>query len=151
MSDGNKSTIAHAIRFTSINLLVPLIDKYPILKEILNSSKSDKPADDWDFFMTAAGCGLVLMSTETYKGEHDEVKNSCIEIDKNLPRAIDDFTKFMNNFKGKDEEMIANIGYWVLWNVKQSQPTYDDMKELSPIIGNFLMKVISDWRNGQDH
>ncbi|MCX6784160.1 MAG: hypothetical protein NT141_03825 [candidate division WWE3 bacterium] len=147
MSGEEIVSIVDAIHVSSITLLVPLIDKYPILKDILNKSKSKRPADDWDFFMTAAGSGLVLTSDETYKGEHEKVLGRASEINKDIPRAIDDFISFTNKNKGKEEMVATTIGLWVLWNLKQEEPTYDETKELAPIIGNFLLKLIADWRN----
>lgn len=141
VADKKISTKVYTIRFTSISVLASFLDKYPVLREIFDSSKSDKPSDDWNYFMTAAGCGLILMSNEDYKGEHKEVMKTCVKIDKNLPRAIDDFIKFMSKYDGTDEGYIANIGLWVLWNIKQAQPTHEDMKELAPVIGNFLLRI----------
>ncbi|GEM_PF-2096765 len=142
----DKISIVNAIQLTSIAALVPLSDKYPELKELLAGSKSTDPAADWDYFMTAAGSGLVLTSPETHSGERNSIRKRLVEIDKSLLDAVDDFTKFINKFEGKDELVSSNAGLWVLWNVKQAEPTYSETKVLGPMIGNFLTKAISDWR-----
>lgn len=145
MSNKNNPSIVDAINLSSIELLTPLLDKYPVLKSIL--SKSKRPADDWDFYMTAAGTGLLLISSETYKGERDQVKNRASELYKDISRAVDDFISFMNKNEGGSDELVApTIGLWVLWNLKQSEPSYDELKELAPIIGNVLLKIIADCR-----
>jgi len=149
MSDTKDSSIVDAINLTSISVLTTLIDKYPVLKIIINNSKSKRPMDDWDFFMTAAGSGLVLMSSESFLGEHDVVKNRATEINKDIPRAIDDFISFMNKEERSDDMVAPTIGLWVLWNLKQEKPSYDEMKELTLVIGNFLLKIIADWRSSK--
>ncbi len=145
----NNLSVVDAINLSSIELLVPLIDKYPVLKNILNNSKSKNPSDDWDYFMTAAGSGIVLISSETYKGEHNEVKSRASEIYKDIHRAIEDFIAFMNKNKATDKLIPPTIGLWVLWNIKQEEPSYDEMKELAPVIGNLLIKIISDWKSSR--
>ncbi len=149
MSDNKEPSIVDAIHLTSISVLTTLIDKYPVLKDILNSSKSTRPADDWDFFMTAAGSGLILISSEAYKGEHNKVKSRASEIYKDIPQFIDDFISFMNKNEGNDEMVAPTIGLWVLWNIKHEEPSYEEMKELAPVIGNFLLKIIADWRSSK--
>jgi hypothetical protein len=149
MTTKQTPSIVDAIKLYSISALTPLLDKYPELKTVINESKSDRPIDDWDFFMTAAGSGLVLISTETYKGEHDEVRNRAREINIDLPRAIDDFIAFWSQGDRSDEMVAPTIGMWVLWNVKQEAPDHDEIKELAPGIGFLLLKIVIEWRKHQ--
>jgi len=148
MNNAQKNTIVDTVNLISISSMVSFLDKYPILKEILKESKN--PSNDWDFYMTAAGSGIVLISSETYKGEHDEIKNRASEIDKDIPRAIDDFISFMNKGNVSDDLIPANIGLWVLWNLKQAEPSNEEVKELAPVIGNFLLQIIFDWRKSKN-
>jgi hypothetical protein len=98
--------------------------------------------------MTAAGSGIILMSSELFAGEHKTIKDRLLRIDPNMPRAIDDFMNFMNKGSGINEEEIpAQIGLWVLWNIKQKEPTYDETKKISPLLGNFLIQTVSHNRN----
>jgi len=108
-----------------------MLDKFPVLKGTLNSSKSDNPADEWDFFMTSACAGIILLTNEEYDGEHESVENRLNELDINYMRAVADLMKFME--KGSDDlnERIATLGYWILWNVKKDKPTDDELQQLS--------------------
>ncbi len=148
MNDSKTTNIADAIPLISISILITLIEKYPTLKNLLNTSKNEKSTEEWNYYFTAAGSGLVLMSTENHKGEHNEIINRLIEMDKTYPNAIDDFIKFMNKFKGSDDLIPVNVGLWVLWNLKKEQPSDTEVSELASIIGRSLLKIIYDWRNG---
>lgn len=141
----NAHSIVDTIHLVAITSLTPILEQYPILKDVLGSSQN--PLKDWDFFMTAAGSGIVLMSSESFEGEHKIIHDRLIEIDKNMPKAIADFISFMNKTKVQDHELAAQIGLWVLWNIKKEEPIFEEMKELPPIIGNFLMKTVQDNKN----
>ncbi len=145
MTEIYEPSIIDAIHIASIGWLVPLTDKYPELKNIL--LKSNHPTDDWDFFVTAAGTGIVLSTSESFEGEHNLAKQRAIKINKDILRASEDFISFMNKGENSAELLAPTIGMWILWNLKQEQPIYDEMKELSPVIGNLLLKIITDWRN----
>jgi hypothetical protein len=147
-NEDSKKNVVDAIRTISISSLNLLISDYPGLEEILKNSKSLNPADDWYYFMTSAGAGLVLMSTEDYKGEHLDVINRLAEMDSTYPIAIDDLRSFVKRFEVSDEDFPAIIGGWVLWNLKHEKPTEEEFTKLAPIIGRILFSVIADWRRG---
>lgn len=142
----NNVTTVDAIKTLVITSLVPMIDKFPLLKDTLNSSKSNNPADEWDFFMTSACAGIILITKEEYKGEHEAVENRLKELDKNYMSAVTDLMKFME--KGSDDlnQRIATLGYWILWNVKQDKPTDEELQQLSLPIGNYIMTVVHNIR-----
>lgn len=148
MTDTKKVTIVDVINLASISSLVPLSKKYPELKVLISSSKNNDPIKAWDFFMTAAGAGIVLGSTEKYRGEHKETKNRLNKIDKMLPSAVDDFLSFINNYEDKETAKVG-VGLWVLWNVKGAEPSYKEMRRLPLTILNFLMEIILDWEAGK--
>lgn len=141
----NKINVIDIINLVSIDSFVNVLDKFPILKEIVNKSKNG--VDDWGFYMTSAGAGLVLISSETYKGEHKEIKKRGSELFKQLPESVDNFIDFMNKSEVEDNLLPAKIGMWVIWNLKQSTPTDDELKELAPFIGRFLIGIISKERS----
>lgn len=125
-----------------ITALVPFIDKYPVLKELLNSSKN--PSSDWDFYMTVAGVGSYLLTNKDSGTKHKEILIELAEFDKQGVEALNNFTMFIENNKNKGIDLKASVGFWVLWNIKGSQPTQDESRELAPAIGVYLYKIISD-------
>lgn len=142
----NNVTAVDAIKTLAITSLVPMIDKFPLLKDLLNSSKSDNPADEWDFFMTSACAGIILISSEEYKGEHEAVENRLNELDKNYMMAVNDLKKFMEKASDDLDQNIATLGYWLLWNVKKDKPSDDELQQLSLPIGNYIMSVVHNIR-----
>lgn len=142
----NNVTAVDAIKTLVITSLVPMIDKFPLLKDTLNSSKSNNPADEWDFFMTSACSGIILMTNEEYKGEHEAVQNRLTELDKNYMVAVDDLLKFMEKASDDLDQKLATLGYWILWNVKKDKPTDVELQQLSLPIGNYIMTVVHNIR-----
>jgi len=71
-----------SINITVITALVPFIDKYPVLKELLNSSKN--PSSDWDFYMTIAGVGSYLQDYKVSDAKNKECQ---------VPFLLDHFAK----------------------------------------------------------
>jgi hypothetical protein len=136
--------IVDAIHLVAITIFTSLIDRYPIFKDLFINSGST--TQDWDFFVTAAGSGMVLMSPESFEGEHKQVMDRLIEIDANIPRAIDDFNKFMTKDPLPEELIGPMAGQWVLFNIKKSEPTEDETKNLAGVIGTMLIKVAQDNR-----
>jgi len=123
-----------------ITSLVPFLDKYPELKDILNASQNS--ASNWDFFMTVAGAGLYLTANE--KVDDNEIRNQLAEIDKQMPTALGNFYCFIKNNKSDKLSIESVIGFWVLWNIKGQTPTENESKNLAPAIGRYLSKLISD-------
>ena len=138
----NNVTAVDAIKTLVITSLVPLIDKYPLLADTLNSSESENPTAEWDFYMISACAGIILMSNEEFKGEHKAIEDRLNELDKNFMRAIVDLSKFIENSTDNYDEGIATIGYWVIWNIKKNKPTDEELKFLSLQIGNYIMNIV---------
>lgn len=131
-----------SINIVVITALVPFIDKYPILKEVLNKSRN--PSNDWDFFMTVAGVGSYLSTHGVNEAKHEEILIELAEFDKQGVEALNNFTGFIEKNKDKDNDLKAIVGFWVLWNIKGSSPSHKESRELTPAIGTYLQKVISD-------
>lgn len=123
-----------------ITSLVPFLDKYPELKDIINTGQNS--VSNWDFSMTVAGAGLYLTVNEGV--DDNEIRNQLAEIDKQMPTALDNFCGFINNNKNDKLNIEAVIGFWVLWNIKGQTPTENESKNLAPAIGRYLSKLISD-------
>jgi len=146
MSGNNKVTAVDAIKMLAISSLVPMMDKFPLLEQTIKASKSDKPAEEWDFFIVSACVGLVLMTDESYKGEHEAIENRLNDLDKNYLRAVNDLSKFFGNAPDDLDVQIATIGHWVLWNVKKDNPTDDEIKTLAFPIGQYIMNTVHSIR-----
>jgi len=137
-----KTPSVRSINIAAITALVPFIDKYPVLKELLNKSKS--PSNDWDFYMTVAGVGIYLLANKVNETKYKELLIELAEFDKQSVEALNNFKAFMENNKNEGIDLKTSAGFWVFWNIKSSQPTHDESRELAPAIGAYLHKVISD-------
>jgi 23S rRNA A2030 N6-methylase RlmJ len=125
--------------------MTSFIDKFPILRTIL--SKSKRPSNDWDFFMTVAGVGIYFLTNKTNEEEANKIARRLSEIDRQMPEAMDNFFNYIEKGKKAGVSLTADIGYWVLWNTMGDEPTLEECTELAPAIGIFLMKVVSDFSN----
>lgn len=117
-----------------ISSLVPFLDRFKEFKSII------KRASDWDFFMTTAGVGLYLITSEASPQDDKEAREKLAEINKEMPKALDDF----NSFQKPKELLLPSIGLWVLWNLKGAEPTQKETQELAGRIGHYLSKVVSE-------
>lgn len=145
-------SVVDGVRLASIGIKTPLQEKFPILTSIL--SKSKNPSKDWDFFMTSAGIAIAILcnqNDEMFKKNILEKANNIKNINRphstlNWGRAVSDLFNFMENYKDTDINMQSQIGLWVLWNIGGEKPSYDECKELAPIIGMYLTKVVNDFK-----
>lgn len=134
------------INLSVITLMGPMIERFPILKDILRNSKNIASADDWNFYMMAAISGLLLISEDTIVLENDEAKIWISELYPGILPFIEDFITFMmqadrnNNFN-----YFSSTGLWVLWNIKHTEPSYEEMQELAPAIGNILFRYLNEF------
>lgn len=133
-----------AIKTLVVTSLVPMIDKFPLLKDLIDSSKSSHPVDEWDFFMISACAGVILLTSENHSGEHEIIRNQLRELDEEYLLAVDDLAKFMEKVPEDElDQFIATLGYWVLWNVKKDKPTDAELQQLSLPIGKYVIYLVS--------
>lgn len=118
------------------------IDKFPVLLKIL--SKSKNPLMDWIFFMTVAGVGIYFLTNKSTEKEAIEISEELKKINKQMPQAMDHFFDYVEQQKEAGVNLEAIIGYWVLWNIMNAEPTLEECTALAPAIGVFLSKVVSD-------
>jgi len=137
-----QSVFVKSINIAVVTALVPFIDKYPVLKKLLNKSKN--PSSDWDFYMTVAGVGSYFLINKVSETKHKKLLIELAEFDKQGVEALNNFTVFIENNKNEGIDLKASVGFWVLWNIKGIQPTQDESRELAPAIGAYLHKIISD-------
>jgi len=146
MGNKTKLTAVDAFVTLAITSLVPFMDRYPSIQDFLRLSKSDNPTDDWDFFITSACVGIILLTREEYKDEHKNIETRLNELDKNYMRAVKDLSKFMKNTSDDLDTKLATIGHWVLWNIKKAEPTTEEIQNLSLPIGNYIMNMVYNIR-----
>jgi len=132
-----------SINIAMIGALVPFIDKYPVLKKVLNESNSKDPSGSWDIFMTVAGVGNYLLTQKVTTEKRKEIVNELAAFHKQGAAVLQDFNEFVEKNKG-DLSVKTAAGLWVLWNIKGSQPTHTESKELAPALGAYLHKVVDD-------
>lgn len=94
--------------------------------------------------MTVAGVGIYLLTNKVSDTKHKELLIELAEFDKQSVEALNNFTVFIKNNENESIDLKAGVGFWVLWNIKGSQPTQDESRELAPAIGAYLHKIISD-------
>lgn len=131
-----------SINIAAITALVPFIDKYPVLKELLNKSKN--PSSDWDFFMTVAGVGCYFLTNKISETKHKEILTELAGFNRQGIEALNNFTEFIQKNKNEDIDLNSSVGFWVLWNIKGNPPTQEEARELAPAIGVYIQKIISN-------
>ena len=129
------------IKLAAIGLLIPIMDRYPILETILRKNRHS--SSNWDFFMTVAGVGMYFLTNEISKEEYAEVMNQLTELDKQMEDAINNLFSYTETLNSEDIKIQTVIGFWVLWNITGEPPTDDESNELAPVIGMCLYNVIN--------
>lgn len=124
----------------------PLTTQYPPLAELM----AQVPSSRWRFFFITAGIGvtLLLAPVQVDPADQDQVCNAMeAAIAAWHPQghdALEDFLKFVKDRMSQDVELPAAIGTWLLWNLKQSQPTPEELSLAWPL-GLFFLHSFKDW------
>lgn len=145
MTSDFKPSIAQVVRTFSITAQTIFREKYPELLSVL--SRSQQPSNDWDFFMTAAGVGYAITSTNAQGEERDTILRQASEIDPQLPAAVDNLFDFIKKQENVGAELRANLGVWVLWNIAGSCPEHREMEKLAPAIGMYIETLVTKFLN----
>jgi hypothetical protein len=117
--------------------------KFPFLKKYFKDVND--PQKEWVLWVTAAGAGYVLLTKESYPGEHDEIINS-IESIEGLPKIVAEFVNSMNKIiKTKKELYPFGIGMWILTSIKKVKPTVKELKTFSQTIVELLNLTIENY------
>lgn len=138
----NSELLVSGINIAVIGSLMPFRTKFPVLITIL--SKSKHPSNDWDFFMTVAGVGIYFLTNKTNVEEANKIANQLLEIDRQMPEAMDNFFSYIKKGGEASVDLMADIGYWVLWNIMGDKPKYEECVALAPAIGTYLARVVND-------
>lgn len=140
--------LVSTVNVLAISSLTSFLTNFSSIEQIMKKCTTE----DWDFFMTVAGIGIALQ-TNKYKPSDKEVDQFAVGLKEYLPKwnsqgaaAFDDLLKFTQRNITNGVDSIVAAGLWVLWNLKQEQPTDDEMS-LAPIIGHYWVNNLSDWWN----
>ena len=103
-----------------------------------NFSK-DVPESRWTFFFITASIGVTFILAPVQVAEEAQ-SQVCDTVAAALEawhpqgyQALEDFLKFVREKLQQEVEMPAAIGTWLLWNLKQAQPTPDELSLAWPL------------------
>ena len=140
-------SILGVCRVVVASSLTSFLDRFPILEGILKKTGAER----WDFFMTLAGVGATLsmvmddenISDEDKRGFSYALRDSLNEWHKLGYQAFADLSKFVRHNTDSGMEQHTAIGAWVIWNLKDDQPTEEEL-DLAPVIGKYLLAAAQD-------
>ncbi len=124
----------------------PLTAQYPPLAALL----AEVPDSRWQFFFITTGIGvsLLLAPVQVAIAEQDQV---CDTVDASLAAwhpqahaALEDFLQFVRDRMEQEVELPAAIGLWLVWNLKQAQPSAEEL-DLGWPLGLFFLHSLKDW------
>lgn len=124
----------------------PLTQQYPELALFLK----DVPESRWSFFFITTGIGVTFMlaPVQVAAGDQSQVCDTvAAALEAWHPQgyaALEDFLKFVRERLQQDVEMPAAIGTWLLWNLKQAQPSPEELSLAWPL-GLFFLHSFKDW------
>lgn len=103
---------------------------------------------NWKFFLKVAAVGMASLPHRDDPGFLDKVDQQLEAWDSDAKPAIKNFLGFMSNRGGSGStgDIPAWVGFWVLWNVKQTKdaPTLQEARA-APKVGEFCARVASSW------
>lgn len=132
--------LAIGLRLATTTSMKAFLDRFPELKEVIQTSKN--PTDDWDFFMVVAGVGIYHNQHSKNSVAQTDLIEQLTEIDPQMPLAFNDFNSFISKDK---HDLLASAGLWVLWNIKGEAPSYKESSKLAPSIGKYLENIVKDF------
>jgi len=135
----------------STSSFVPLLDNHPFLNEC--------KVDQWDFFATAAAVFIGInnlkrhVSRRRFKSLYSVMlggisqwnpqgEEATLDCQKFVARIID--SKAPEQVSGDNSDATDAVGMWVLWNVLQRKPSYEEAPAAREI-GLILASSLQDW------
>lgn len=137
-----ESKLVPALILTASGITNELRERYPEFTTVL--SRSQHPLSDWIFFFVAGGSGLAIFLPECPEALHQQIRSDLVKMERELPVALDNLTIFLKEYEDMSLDLHSKIGIWVLWNIGQERPSYEESKALGPAIGRLLHKIVSD-------
>ena len=102
----------------------------------------------WRFFLTAASIGLAATQETKNGGMVEAVDQVLFEEDPQLRAAVVDFLNFVfkRDKRIPSDELTAQIGLWVLWNVKATpDPPGNKESFAAAKVGHFCLRLGAIW------
>lgn len=124
----------------------PLTEQYPELAEFMENI----PESRWTFFFITAGIGVTFILAPVQVAEESQSQVCdivAVALEAWHPQgheALEDFLKFVRERLQQEMEMPAAIGAWLLWNLKQAQPSPEELSLAWPL-GLFFLHSFKDW------
>jgi len=124
----------------------PLTEQYPELAVLMENI----PESRWTFFFITASIGVsfilapVQVAEESQSQVCDIVAAALEAWHPQGHEALEDFLKFVREKLQQEVEMPAAVGAWLLWNLKQSQPSSEELSLAWPL-GLFFLHSFKDW------
>lgn len=144
MPNSNNFISADLINAWAKSSLNEFENKYPLFKSLMKNSKSKIPAVEWDIYIIASCCG-ILLTMEKNIDENIAIKEALNNLGENYIKALNEFREFNKNcnLNHKDKnEIWEKLGIWILKNIKKDSLTFLEEDKLSLPLGN-LVKLIS--------
>jgi len=124
----------------------PLTEQYPELAVLMENI----PESRWTFFFITASIGVTFILAPVQVAEESQ-SQVCDIVAAALEawhpqghEALEDFLKFVREKLQQEVEMPPAVGAWLLWNLKQSQPSSEELSLAWPL-GLFFLHSFKDW------
>jgi hypothetical protein len=124
----------------------PLTQQYPELAVLVENI----PEGRWNFFFISASIGVTFILAPVQVAEEAQ-SQVCDTVAAALEawhpqgyEALEDFLKFVREKLQQEVEMPAAIGAWLVWNLKQAQPSPEELTLAWPL-GLFFLHSFKDW------
>ena len=130
------------LNMNAISSLIPFHTNFPQMQSVLASNPQS--SENWDFYMTVAGCGVFMTAQKRTTKEQKEIYSQLESINPEMVPALQNFLEFNGKGKTDDQTMSGNVGIWVLWNVKGTAPTNEEYNVLALAIEKYLVRVVKE-------
>lgn len=146
------NTLVPAACITATNLFVPLLDKFPFLR--------DCNVEHWDFIVTVAGVFIGSSRLNNMRIGEDREDRLMETVAKALTnwnsdgiRAFEDCKQLYENeydrlaSSGHDKRFIASdaVGKWIVWNVLGRAPRSPAEASLIRTSGALVINAFFNW------
>jgi hypothetical protein len=134
--------LINGIHLAVVGATAAFLQKYPVLRRIL--SKSQRPKNDWDFYMTVAGLGVYYLRHKVSPHRHSALMAAISQFDRQMPEGLSNLYGYFASHTDANIDSRIKVGFWVLWNIAGEPPTQEESRDLAPAIGVYLDRVVTD-------
>jgi hypothetical protein len=135
-----------AVQKLAVSAYGPLTNQYPELAALMENI----PESRWNFFFVTACIGVTFLLAPVQvaaEAQSQVCDTVAVDLEAWHPQgyeALEDFLKFVKDKLEQEVEMPAAIGAWLVWNLKQSQPSQEELSLAWPL-GLFFLHSFKDW------